>query len=912
MTAPMLPRKAMRTEMYLTDRWVDVSDDVRQQSGVSTTYGSSSHDRSVPPATLTEVLENESNRYSPRNPLSTNYGKLGANTLTRVTCGITEDLFGRTVSGSFGSSTRGDLWSSFGGSASDYNVTPGTATHLISSTSSSRLSYMPGQLHRNVDVAVTFSLALSNVTGGDLEPANLVVRGVSTSDYIMVRVVITSAEVITIKVMHVDGTNYSSAVTVPITFSGQTFRVRAQAEGSAVRAKLWVVDTSVPESDGEPIAWAVEAQVPLVRAGWPGFRSGVASGNTNTPVTFTYRNFELRSARFIGEAARMSPRWNLAESDRTVALDGAGLLQRLQTGAAPLKSTLRRSIPSLPDLVAYWPMEDGPEATSFASAVPGGIPMYIDPGGDQTLSAFDGFPSSEPLPTVNFAIMIGPVSDYTGTGEIQARFLMHMTEDGVADNTPICRVWTKGGTLAYWEIRGGLTPGSLVIAANNGSSEVLTSSLGFDLTDLSGRISMELKQNGANIDWGLWFLEVGASSGGGFTGTLNSHTLGVAHKMDFSLTYQLNGIALGHATVEKKVTSIFDLLSQLNAYNGETATTRMIRLCGEEGVTFSLNGSVDPDAKMGYQRLSTLVDLLKECADLDMGILGESRGVLGLKYRTRLSMLNQVPVVSIDRAAGQLSEPFLPVDDNRLTANAVTAERTGGSSYLVEQTTGPMSIEEPPVGAGRIPNSKPEFNAFSDLQLPDLAGWTLALGTIDDYRYPSVAADMAVNEVERDAELVAGLLSLDIGDLVVVTGLSPLGIYDDVLQIAHGYAETIFPHKHVIQANTFPASPYSALKLDDAALGKADSESSTTNASFSSSALSFTVASNTNDLWTTDGAEFPIDVLIAGERIRLSGISGATSPQTFTVAAGGRSINGVVKAHASGEPVHIATPVRLA
>ena len=66
----------------------------------------------------------------------------------------------------------------------------------------------------------------------------------------------------------------------------------------------------------------------------------------------------------------------------------------------------------------------------------------------------------------------------------------------------------------------------------------------------------------------------------------------------------------------------------------------------------------------------------------------------------------------------------------------------------------------------------------------------------------------------------------------------------------------------------------------------------------------------TEDLWTTDGAEFPLDIMIAGERITLSGISGATSPQTFTASA--RAVNGVEKAHTAGSEVHIFDVVHLA
>src|SRR5690606_31238296 len=40
------------------------------------------------------------------------------------------------------------------------------------------------------------------------------------------------------------------------------------------------------------------------------------------------------------------------------------------------------------------------------------------------------------------------------------------------------------------------------------------------------------------------------------------------------------------------------------------------------------------------------------------------------------------------------------------------------------------------------------------------------------------------------------------------------------------------------------------------------------------------------------GADFPFDVMIAGERCRVLEVSGESSPQTFTVV---RAVNGVVK-----------------
>jgi len=42
--------------------------------------------------------------------------------------------------------------------------------------------------------------------------------------------------------------------------------------------------------------------------------------------------------------------------------------------------------------------------------------------------------------------------------------------------------------------------------------------------------------------------------------------------------------------------------------------------------------------------------------------------------------------------------------------------------------------------------------------------------------------------------------------------------------------------------------------------------------------------------------------------VTVTAITGTTSPQTATVT---RSVNGVVKSHATGAPVHVARPVAL-
>ncbi|GGV86691.1 hypothetical protein GCM10010294_67610 [Streptomyces griseoloalbus] len=55
--------------------------------------------------------------------------------------------------------------------------------------------------------------------------------------------------------------------------------------------------------------------------------------------------------------------------------------------------------------------------------------------------------------------------------------------------------------------------------------------------------------------------------------------------------------------------------------------------------------------------------------------------------------------------------------------------------------------------------------------------------------------------------------------------------------------------------------------------------------------------------------DLPFDVRTGGEVMRVTRITGTTSPQTFTVT---RSINGVVKSHAPGQDIRLASPVYVA
>ena len=90
---------------------------------------------------------------------------------------------------------------------------------------------------------------------------------------------------------------------------------------------------------------------------------------------------------------------------------------------------------------------------------------------------------------------------------------------------------------------------------------------------------------------------------------------------------------------------------------------------------------------------------------------------------------------------------------------------------------------------------------------------------------------------------------------------------------------------------------------------------STLAAGITSSATSLSVASTGGTLWTTDSDDWNpalngggLYIVVGGERMRVTNITGASSPQTFTVV---RSDNAVVLAHLAGAPVQVAYPARV-
>lgn len=214
--------------------------------------------------------------------------------------------------------------------------------------------------------------------------------------------------------------------------------------------------------------------------------------------------------------------------------------------------------------------------------------------------------------------------------------------------------------------------------------------------------------------------------------------------------------------------------------------------------------NVRTSPRMGAQTRRHYRDFLKEVEHLDAGILKEDKAAWGMKYRTRFSLINQTPVVTLDYSAGHLSGSLDPVVDDQHTKNDVTVHRHKGSKVQVTLNDGTLSVKEPPNGSGRYKHQR-RVVAERDEQLLNLANHLLNLGTVTDERYPNITVELSRAEV---ASIMSALAGAEIGDFIEIVNLPLWAPSPTVKQLVIGYTEVLDPYQWTITWNCAPESPY--------------------------------------------------------------------------------------------------------
>jgi hypothetical protein len=618
------------------------------------------------------------------------------------------------------------------------------------------------------------------------------------------------------------------------------------------------------------------------------------------------------SVRAVGEAAVFSP-------DRTedfqvgpprrgrqwVDFRADGLIARINSWTEPLRSPMYRMIARRSTLVGHWPGEDGREAGQLSNTVAGGAPATA------RLVDFDvddcpaGASSAVRLTETNNTSRIdGTFLPASTTAGWQFAWSMKLPALPGVTTLQVISWRCSNGYRWLLNVLSGLYQWKCLAADGTLLKEVNVSFLGAGEPDQWVTFRMKATASGGTVTAEFaWYVQGQSSTFGttdtfaGTLGRLVSWTVNGNAYMDQALISHVFGVTGASDDLLDYAT-----LRAFDGYVGELAADRFTRLLDEEGIAWSLIGDAADTMPMGRQVAAALGDHLQEIANTDRCLVYDARTTNAVELRTRVDLYRQTPVAFT--YPGDIAPPFNERYDYVGVANRVTVSQRDGGEATAALESGAMSVQPAPDGIGER-KAGVDVNVADEAVLPLIAGWELAQGTAPGPRFPEVTFDL-----DGTPGIAATVAGIEIGDRITITGFR----YDTLDLLVLGIREFAQRKRRKVTLVCVPGTVFSQVGAYDSTTERYDLASSTlkTSVNATATALTFRTTDTEFESWSTSST--PYDVVIAGERIRVTAmgapalVSGAYD-QAATVT---RSINGVVKSLTAGDEVHIATPGRYA
>jgi hypothetical protein len=628
------------------------------------------------------------------------------------------------------------------------------------------------------------------------------------------------------------------------------------------------------------------------------------------------RNTKLRiqdlefGYRFHGEVSSWTPGADSTNNDQYVELECSGIVRRLDASNSSVQPAMYREVMTNSPL-AYWPCDE--KSGSFASPIVGVPNMQVS--GDPDYGDYSALKCTNPIPQLNKSVWHTPSLFGTDIDNgVTIAFLL-ASPGGITNDTVLLQPFIDLNDSINGHLRMvfGLT--------YSGTDELTIQGPNFaGLPTITGTVpivgntgvlvyvAIDCNSSGlGNV--GLWYqgetdaspVLVGTDTWGYNAGTTGQISLAFNPRaVDLS---QNSAAYIGQVAVWDGYGPSNTLeYASVGAHAGEAAGTRFARLCTEEDITHTVNNASN-SSLMGPQLPNNVMDLLRECEATDMGIMYELRDDFGLGYVVRRDLYNQDATLELDYSAGDLSSQLQPTFDDKDLKNDVTVQRVNGSSarYVIDANS-PLSTQDPPDGVG-VYSTSVSVSLATDNQCYPQAGWRAHLGTVDEERITSLGVAMQNARFVASSELRDAAMDVMPGDRITVSDCPDWTT--NVNQIVQGYTERFDQFTHDITYNTSSAKPYETAVVPSttsSTTAKADSLTSTLSADIDDDDTSLSVAV-TGVLWSTTAGDF--DIIVGGEQMTVTAVSGTSSPQTFTVT---RSVNDVTKSHDSGEQVRLYKP----
>lgn len=880
--------------------WTDVTTYVREASGISISRGRQDESSQTERTQATFTIDNSDGRFSERNPTGPYYGLLSLNTPCRIS--LTRDTKVLELPG-------GDADRVSAPDAAALDITGDIDIRVDAHLYEWRTATVLACKWRSISPTNQRSWAFEVTSDGYLK------LWWTTGGTLATRLSVTSTTVLPVTAgrqavrVTLDVNNGASGNTVTFytsdTISGTWTQLGSAVvtsgttsihSGSAVLEAGGYGESSDSASElagGTAYGWLYAFQLRSGIGGTlvanPDFTAqtvGVSSfadtaSPTNTWTLTSGASLTDRNWRFHGEVSAWPQVWDQAMRNVTVAVTASGPLRRLTQGTPPARSAIDRSVIVDSTVLAYWPCEDAGEATVIASGLPAGRPMRFS--GTPNFASYAGFPGSQSSLVINDAKMVGGISGFPSSNELQLQFLLHLPDAGLAIDffDAVQLVTTNYRFNLEYDSPG--SGGRLYVTGDPfiGSAPTTPAISNVNGTDMC--VTITAVQNGGNVDYSLAVYTLATGTAVTVSAS-HTGTLGPVQNVTFGSlrsTVGIGEVAIGHVIVRNSQAPAAEVASHLNGRAGEAAGTRFARLCTEAGLGYRSIGDLASTELMGVQRPATLVDLLRECATTDLGMLFEPLDMFGLGYRTRRTLENQSNALTASYTAQELAAPPTPTPDDENVRNEYTVQRAGGSKSKQALTVGRMSTADPSEGIGRYAVEE-TLSLYSDTQTADQAAFRLLLGTVDDERYPNIDLRRETPGVVANAALNAALLALNVGHILAIDGMpTPFVAPGQVRQMVQGWSERLAAFEHAFTFNTTPALPWDLGVIEDTDVGRFDTAGSELVTAVNSSATSLVVATTVGEYWTESAAEFPFDVSLAGEVVTVTDIDPAIS-DTFT------------------------------
>lgn len=602
--------------------------------------------------------------------------------------------------------------------------------------------------------------------------------------------------------------------------------------------------------------------------------------------------------RFYGEIVSFTPAWTrVGGKSARVDVEASGVLRRLGQGKATVFSPYKHVMLAQTGLVGYWPMEDPADSVEYASALDAGPFTAVFSGVVAAQSS--SLRGSDPLPNINNGQLRTSVPAYTPTSTLQLRSII---KNGAAtgSGTIYMRYLFTGGTLGYIDCIYNSSTALTLSAYRSDGTLINSMTTGYNTGVLIFMHQIDLTQVGSAVTMGELCL-TNTNVAGTNSISLAATTIGRVKSILINSTAGSVGDSIvGHVSVATAINSYNSTIFQsMNAWSGETALSRIVRLTDEAGIPINwTNGPwTSPRSEpMGYQSSGELMDLIQECVEVDLGILRESTtDAYELFYNTQGSMFSPRAADRSDFAyVENLFNPFVPVEDDQDLRNVVTVARNvgGGGEATSMQETGPLGTNT--VG---IYDESVSLNLDTPFSVRAQADWRVHLGTWDEARWPQIGVDLADKRILGQQAFQEKVLNRDIGQVINITGIPSWLPPFPVSQIITGITEVITDNSHTVVWDCSPAKPLRVGHFNEAV--DRYSGEGTTAPTLTTTATSFTVVPPTGVTWTHADGDY--DILIDGEQMTVKNVVG----NVFTVV---RSVNGIVKTHTAGALITLADP----